>query len=219
MIQLPALREQDFGFYEGKPFYARPRSSNKSGKEVHRDQHLDDVDFKDAESKETMTARTDAFIFEHLRALILEEASNKEAAVAIVSHGIILSHLWRSLLGCFAKGTVSLAPGLSVGNNGVTPLEHLGGWSNTGFLELDVYHNTSSDKGSVNTRTALSETDVSDSRSCTLFQLPPEIKMTVVTVNGKGHLAGLKRTRGVGSSQFDEGQKKIESFFKKTKVG
>ena len=44
--------------------------------------------------------------------------------------------------------------------------------------------------------------------------------MVIRKVNGKDHLKGLKRTGGgVGSSQFDEGQKKIETFFKKQKVG
>jgi hypothetical protein len=40
-----------------------------------------------------------------------------------------------------------------------------------------------------------------------------------LTVNGKDHLKGLKRTGGgVGSSRHDASQKGIESFFKRRKV-
>jgi hypothetical protein len=42
---------------------------------------------------------------------------------------------------------------------------------------------------------------------------------TIMTINGKDHLKGLKRTGGgVGSSRHDASQKGIESFFKRRKV-
>ncbi|KAL8900877.1 MAG: hypothetical protein Q9207_005473 [Kuettlingeria erythrocarpa] len=208
--QSQELREQDFGFYEGKPFYARQRESNKSGKDNHRSQHQDDPDFKDVESKESMTARTDAFVAEHIRPLILQPAPGEDTVVAIVSHGILLSHLWRSILSMFVKQTVTLAPGLAVGGRGITPLEYLGGWSNTGYLELDITSSPSSaktDDGDFQPEHALPGS------------LSSTTKMLIRNVNGKEHLKGLKRARGVGSSQYDEGQKKIESFFKKAKVG
>lgn len=173
------------------------RGSSKSGKEKHRSQHVHDPNFRDVESKVAMDARMDEFIAGYLLPLIRERAGEKEV-VALVSHGIILSHLWRCLLKLFGKGTVTLAPGLSVGNGGVTPLEYLGGWSNTGYLELDIQAPVES---------APEKARVSD------------LKMVIKTVNGKEHLTGLKRTRGVGSSKHDEGQKKIEMFFKKAKVG
>lgn len=207
--QLALLREQDFGFYEGKQFYARQRDSNKSGKDNHRSQHQDDPGFQDVESKESMTKRTDAFVAEHIRPLILQPLLAKDTVVAIVSHGILLSHLWRSILSMFAKQTVSLAPGLAVGGGGVTPLEYLGGWSNTGYLEVDITIpavNTEANDGDLQPGYAPPSS------------LPSAIKMLIRTVNGKEHLKGLKRARGVGSSRYDEGQKKIESFFKKTKV-
>ncbi|KAL8661539.1 MAG: hypothetical protein Q9202_005484 [Teloschistes flavicans] len=192
----PNLREQDFGFYEGKPFYARQHGSKKSGKDGHRSEHEEDPDFQDVESKESMAARTTSFIDRYLKPLLLEESAERQRAVAIVSHGILLSHLWRSILGMFGtnKSAVTLAPGVSIGNGGVTPLEYLGGWSNTGYLELDI--TMTSDKEAVS----------------------PTSKIIIKTVNGKDHLKGLKRARGVGSSQYDEGQKKIDSFFKKTKA-
>jgi len=45
-----------------------------------------------------------------------------------------------------------------------------------------------------------------------------KFQITVKTINGKDHLKGLKRTGGgLGSSKFEEGQKSIETFFKKRK--
>ncbi|KAL9596800.1 MAG: hypothetical protein Q9219_005559 [cf. Caloplaca sp. 3 TL-2023] len=224
--QLPTLREQDFGFYEGKPFYARQRDSNKTGKDNHRAQHQNDPDFRDVESKESMTKRSDKFVVEHLRPLILEDHPGQDVVVAVVSHGIILSHLWRSILGIISKQTVSLAPGLSVGTGVVTPLEYLGGWSNTGYLELDIT-NTTLDASFDAAPEAIGEglrPTINSPTVCEFSEhrdgpLSPRFKMLIKTVNGKEHLKGLKRSRGVGSSEHDEGQKKIESFFKKTKVG
>ncbi|KAL8762437.1 MAG: hypothetical protein Q9184_001565 [Pyrenodesmia sp. 2 TL-2023] len=209
VCQLPILREQDFGFYEGKSFYARQRDSNKSGKDNHRSQHEADPDFKDVESKDSMTKRTDTFVAEYLRPLIVQPPPRKDTVVAIISHGILLSHLWRSILSMFAKQTVSLTPGLAVGGEAVPPLEYLGGWSNTGYLEVDITI------PSVITETSDGDLQPGHAPSSSL---PSAIKMLIRTVNGKEHLKGLKRARGVGSSQYDEGQKKIESFFKKTKL-
>ncbi|KAL8817073.1 MAG: hypothetical protein Q9223_004019 [Gallowayella weberi] len=213
--QLPVLREQNFGFYEGKAFYTRQQDSRKSGNDHHRLQHQDEPGFQDVESKESMIARANVFVAEHLRPLILGNHSEHENIVAIVSHGIILSHLWRSILGIFSKHTVALAPGLPVGGGDGTHLEHLGGWSNTGYLELDI---TSSSAGTMTVKKTAdrSEKEVDKVDS---YVLPSTFKMFIRMINGKDHLKGLKRARGVGSSQHDEGQKKIEMFFKKTKVG
>ncbi|KAL8736488.1 MAG: hypothetical protein Q9166_000280 [cf. Caloplaca sp. 2 TL-2023] len=223
--QLPILREQDFGFYEGRPFYARQRDSKKSGKDNHRSQHQDEPELQDMETKESMTIRTNAFVAEHLKPLILGDPSVKEKIVAIVSHGIILSHLWRSILSMFSKHTVTLASDVSVGIGAGTSLEYIGAWSNTGYLELDITCSSSSmadhPRGTDGVASVVpvpcspnKKIDVVDHKP-----LPSAYKMHIKTVNGKDHLKGLKRTRGVGSSQHDEGQKKIESFFKKTKAG
>ncbi|KAL8986402.1 MAG: hypothetical protein Q9177_004191 [Variospora cf. flavescens] len=232
LCQLAILREQDFGFYEGKPVYARQRDSTKSGKEYHRSQHQDDPGFQDVESKESMTRRTDIFVDQHVRPLILQGTLEQDTVVAVVSHGIILSHLWKSILRIFSKQTVSLAPGLLVGGGGVTSLEYLGGWSNTGYLELDITTFNSHAQTELKVE-AKNEAKVeitgppvaaislfpTEATELVALPLPPTTRILIKTVNGKEHLQGLKRARGVGSSQFDEGQKKIESFFKKTKAG
>ena len=215
---LTALREQDFGFYEGKPFYARPRESNKSGKENHRTQHQDDPDFKDVESKESMALRMSGFLQDHLVPAIRSVPMESNSDIVVVSHGIILSQLWRSFLKLVAKNSITLSPGLSVGTGGITPLEYLGGWSNTGYLELELLKKESSAAGDLAISTAAAPTpDPSDTNSDTFLPLQ-QYKVIIKTVNGKEHLKGLKRTRGVGSSKFDEGQKSIESFFKKRKM-
>ncbi|KAN0112277.1 phosphoglycerate mutase-like protein [Hyaloscypha variabilis] len=132
--KLQLLREQDFGFYEGKKFFERPREGNKTGKDAHLEAHRDEPGFVDVESKESMRIRVDAFIDAHLVQLMHEVEEDK--TVAVVAHGIILSHLWRAILKRFhpfvtvAPEVQSRAPGFS--------LEYLGGWSNTGYLDLEV---------------------------------------------------------------------------------
>jgi broad specificity phosphatase PhoE len=217
---LDVLREQDFGFFEGKPFHARPKASNKSGKDAHRAQHLDDPDFKDVESKESMAVRMNAFLQDHLIPLIRGSPKCKGDAIAIVSHGIILSHLWRCFLKLLPTSSVTLAPGLSVGTGSVTPLEYLGGWSNTGYLELDIQKQDPAQGSMVRSLKGASPTPSHPSEARSIDFPPPldGYNVCIKTVNGKEHLQGLKRTKGVGSSKFDEGQKSIDSFFKKRKV-
>ncbi len=215
-IQLPILREQDFGFYEGKPFYARSSpSKKKTGKEAHYGQHKDDPGFQDVESKESMILRMDSFLDEHLIPKIRSESPTAEHVIVIVSHGIILSTLWRCLLRRFAPTSVSLKPGLLI--SGMT-LEHLGGWSNTGYLELDLRRNSEALE-----QPAVAGSDAVPASSGVQSDSPTILTgwMTVIqTVNGKEHLYGVKRTRGgVGSSKHDEGQKTIDSFFKRRKLG
>lgn len=213
---LTLLREQDFGFYEGKPFYARPTHSHKSGKENHQSQHKDDPNFKDVESKESMARRMSCFLQDHLVPAILSEPMERNSGIVVVSHGIVLSQLWKCFLKLLAKNSIVLSPGLSVGAGGVTPIEYLGGWSNTGYLELEILKKGSADTGDLGTSTAATSTpDPSNADISPPLHL---YKVIVKTVNGKEHLNGLKRTRVVGSSKFDEGQKSIESFFKKRRV-
>lgn len=215
---LAGLREQDFGFYEGKPFYARSRHSSQSGKENHRSHHQHDPDFKDVESKESMALRASSFLQHHLVPAICGEPMGRNHDIVVVSHGIILSQLWRCFLKLIAKDSITLSPGLSVGSGGITPLEYLGGWSNTGYLELEILKKdlvATSDLA-----TSVTAPPTPDSFNVDSNASPPlnQHKVIIRTVNGREHLKGLKRTRGVGSSKFDEGQKSIDSFFKKRKV-
>ena len=222
LIEDRRLREQDFGFYEGKPFYARELGSPKSGKENHRSQHLDDPGFKDVESKDSLRRRADDFVHGHLVPLLCkDDNASSTLNIAIFSHGIILTHLWRSVLCLFGQSSVSLAPGISIGGVGSTSLEHLGGWSNTGYLELEILPEarTTSQASKALTKDALAEDpDLSTKdENAAVLSVHPKLRLRILTINGKDHLRALKRTRGVGSAAHDEGQKKIDNFFKKPK--
>lgn len=217
VTQCKVLREQDFGFYEGKPFYARPSGSKKSGKDSHREEHASEPGFQDVEAKESMATRADTFIHEHLVPLI---CGPQEVTVAVVSHGIILNYLWRGLVKLFAKRTVCISPGLAVGGaSASTPLEYLGGWSNTGYLELDIEPVVSRAEPAVSESDKKPDPEHEARVDPDLLSPLPELRMVIKAVNGKDHLTGLKRTRGVSSGKHDEGQKKIDGFFKKSKIG
>ena len=135
VCQLQVLREQDFGFYEGKQFYERPKGADKHGRRAHREEHLNTKGFRDVESKLSMIARVEAFLDEHFVPLLPFVADDE--TVAVVAHGIILTYLWRSILARFRPGNVSVNAGAMVGGAGMG-LEYLGGWSNTGYLDLEI---------------------------------------------------------------------------------
>ncbi|GAB7346099.1 hypothetical protein MBLNU457_4855t1 [Dothideomycetes sp. NU457] len=139
IVQSKDLAEQDFGFYEGKPFYARSADSTKTGREIHYEAHKDTPGFQDVESKESLAARCDSFLDEHLMPLLDFDGVPSELSVVIVSHGILLSNLWRAILRRLPRKSVTIMPEI-VAAKGQIVLEHLGGWSNTGFLELLVRH-------------------------------------------------------------------------------
>ncbi|KAM0801557.1 histidine phosphatase superfamily [Usnea florida] len=190
---LPVLREQDFGFYEGKPFYARPRESQKSGKEYHRAQHHDDPDFKDVESKESMALRMSTFLQDHLAPAITSEQAGLDSDIVVVSHGIILSQLWKCLLKLVARNSIALSPGLSVGAGGSTPLEYLGGWSNTGYLELEILKKETAATTELAVSTAappIPNPSNADGDACPQLH---QYKIIIKAINGKEHLKEIHR--------------------------
>lgn len=131
--QTPKIMEQDFGFYEGKPVFARTQKGGTiSGKEAHRALHKDDPGFVDIESKEAMALRADAFLDAHLLPIMEEDN-----VIAVVSHGIMLSALWRRFLQRLPPKSVTIHSKV-IAMHGQLDLERLGGWSNTGYLELEM---------------------------------------------------------------------------------
>lgn len=206
-----------------------------------------------------MAARANSFLDIHLLPILRAETANNEDVIAIVSHGILLATLWRCLLRRFLPRTVTIAPGSEISSNG-TVLEYLGGWSNTGYLELLINRAKLPQSEGIKSETreiestkpatitsaaspaamqgievktlktgsslVASDTEEDQRQAEEAPVAPTELEtlpgwsMIIQTINGKDHLKGLKRTGGgVGSSQFDEGQRKIETFFKKQKVG
>lgn len=272
---VPELVEKDFGYYEGKPSTARSRDSSKAGKGIHRDAHKNDPDFVDVESKDSLAHRADTFLDEHLLHVLDDEAEFGGAAehvVAIVSHGILLSHLWRRLLLRLQPKTVVVTHEV-LASRGRLVLEHLGGWSNTGFLELSIQAVDSSagsevklaansitelttankDKAdtllpessfhdSVDTLPAQGvnddiETPLPASQSDPLgdvsltkqivdletsekkaLRLLDGYRTTILMIDGKEHLTGLKRMRGgISRAEHDEKQRTMDSFFKRAR--
>ncbi|THW69282.1 phosphoglycerate mutase-like protein [Aureobasidium pullulans] len=129
---VPYLMERDFGFYEGK--------TNAVRKGPDRERHKKEPGFVDVESKDALARRADMFLDQHLLPMLDDEADFGGAAehlVAIVSHGILLSSLWRRLLLRLGPKSVTVSRDV-VASQGPVVLAHLGGWSNTGFLELSV---------------------------------------------------------------------------------
>lgn len=200
---LEDLREQDFGSFECQPWSSKPSTRGSNGRIIHPG----DPDFKAKESQESMVTRMDTFLKEYMLPILAAD-SGPGTAVAVVSHGIILSFLWRALLKQVGPRSVALGSGLSVLASS-RPLEYLPAWSNTGYLELEIKPTSiphdSNTPGSVDPEL-----------------LEPALggyEMLIKIVNGKDHLNNLKRTRGgLGSTAFDAKQKTLEGFFKKPKV-
>jgi len=236
--------EKDFGPYEGQPSQIRQRDSfKKTGREVHHDHHKDTSDHVGVESKDSITRRGDGFLDAHLLPLLDGDESPSEHVVVVVSHGILLSHLWRALLLRLPAKSVTLTSEVMAAKAHVV-LEHLGGWSNTGFLEVSLKKSPvmslrtglqksghgmlspiapeiSSPAGEIGEITLFVDTKHSSDE---VPPQPPPTKVlegyvaTVLTINGKHHLEGLKRTRGgIGRAQHDDRQQSINSFFKRAK--
>jgi hypothetical protein len=253
VVQLPVLMEQDFGSMEGKKWYDRLTESKVSGKEHHRHENKDTAGFVDVESKDAMARRADTFLDAHLLPLLGDASEDADQIVAIVSHGIFLSTLWKRLLLRLPPKSVTLSPDLQA--TARPSLEHLGGWSNTGYLELHLTQakleapNPTADAHVVPVAGPSSSPAVDDGLgkievpqaafaddpaaqsheasppSAVAASPAPAPRVahgwtsTILMINGKDHLNGLKRTGGgVGSSRHDASQKSIETFFKRRKV-
>lgn len=198
--KLTCLREQDFGVWEGK------RSSER------KEGQATGPGDGGVESKDSMRARAKCFLDEHLLPLMKEEN-----AVLAVSHGIFLSHLWRSLLSRFDVKDVAVVNGVVERGLG---LEYLGGWSNTGYLELEIKPRFAKDFQSKDRAfTSRVHPSLAPQLVPTVFPHKLPMILHVQAVNSLTHLEGLKKTRGgIGSAKHDIQQSTIEFFFKKRKL-
>lgn len=224
ITKVPELIEQDFGYYEKKAFQVRT-VARKSGREAHRERHMNDPGFVDVESKEAMNNRADIFLDQHLLPLVGKMDPHGKAVVVVVSHGIILSHLWRRLLLKLPPRSVTVAPEVTSAKGSIV-LQHLGGWSNTGYLELHLTEEPEYARGESAPATATplhppSSGDVTNiEESASDVMKLHKHKLLIVFVDRKDHLVGLKRQRGgIGRSKHDEGQQKLDGFFKRQRKG
>ena len=133
--KLKLLREQDFGSYEGKAYTERPQGLDKQGQDALVESVRSDPDFKDVEPKTSMILRMKTFIDSHLAELIDSEAAGN--TIVVVAHGLILSVLWRGLSQRFEPRNIVLAPTVMVADRGMG-LKYLGGWANTGYMDLEI---------------------------------------------------------------------------------
>ncbi|KAM3418671.1 Adenosylcobalamin/alpha-ribazole phosphatase [Cercospora zeina] len=225
------LIEQNFGFYEKRTFQART-DARKSGREAHRELHVNDPGFVDVESKEAMSKRADNFLHQHLIPLLDGSASGEKLVVAIVSHGMLLSQLWKRLLLKMPPKSVTIAPEVTAAKGQIV-LQHLGGWSNTGYLELSLSQNEapeSEEEAHLDLDRAAKFAAESinpnpSSKAVAVEQPTPtasgfgQHKLLIVSIDRKDHLTGLKRQRGgIGRSKHDEGQRKLDGFFKRQRT-
>lgn len=259
--RLPALTEQDFGSLEGKKWAGRFTEMK------------DMPGFTNVESKDSMAKRADSFLDNYLLKILHEKLETPDGDIVVVSHGIFLSILWKRLLLRLPLKSVSLSS--EVQATARPTFEHLGGWSNTGYLELhmayivpegpcltagtsnvqaleptspqtnlpaggdgvgEVHLPQTTTKGAVSKseagNTLLNEAAAATTENTRAFELHEPKSMTITTphllhgwtmviikINGKDHLAGLKRTGGgIGSSRHDSSQKNIERFLKRRKL-
>lgn len=212
VVRLPVLREQDFGSYELVPWASR-RAQHALDSRTPNPQ---DPAFRPQETSESMTLRADAFIADFILPLATSlwetEHDSAKECVAVVSHGLFLSALWKSLLSKFNAGGVVLGPNIEVLNYG-RPLEYLPSWHNTAFLELTVRRKA----GDVGTGSTTAENGSTQPQNeyWTPFY---DCCMIVHAINNRDHLLDLKRARGgIGSAAYDAKQKSLDGFFKRPK--
>ncbi|KAI7097941.1 hypothetical protein KC365_g13349 [Hortaea werneckii] len=272
IVKVKALMEQDFGFYESKTYYPKT-DPRRSGRDAHHEKHKNDPGFVDIESKDAIARRADVFLDEHLVPLLHRNEEDEELVVAVVSHGMLLMHLWRRLLLRLPRKSLTIAPEV-IEARGSVVLEHLGGWGNTGYLELvltkgaqdvtpksadtePLHHGQEPPHASLGpnpstdgAQAALSTESTADDTIASPTPVPQTAEVgeaeakaeatpqtsaelglgydasgphilhgwstTILAIDSKHHLGGLKRQRGgIGSLAHDEGQKKLDSFFRK----
>jgi hypothetical protein len=237
-IRSKLLRERDFGSYEGKTFAERSRDGEP-------DAVRSGPGFKEVESRESLILRMNSFIDSHLAELLTEGAD--EDCIAVVSHGIALNYLWRTFLKRFRPQNVVLAWGLTAAEpHGV--LKNMGGWSNTGYMDLEIQKKPILPKDDVpSSELESSGQDGPDSKPKVVTErtgvsalnavmavpskapadahlvLPQRsfasLHLTVRGTNCRDHLRELKKTRGgLGSIEHDARQTSLDSFVKRRKV-
>lgn len=201
LIQLPELREKDFGTGEGTSF----RSVKKHERVPH----------EGSENGKEMAVRAEAFLDNHLfPALRSLWASDKDAACVVVAHGLILGSLFRALNARIPPRNLSLAPEVpSSASEGQNSVVVLPSWSNTGYLQAVLSGEVESSTDNQGGISRAADQDVQGSK------IPEKLPYTVhiKVVNCVEHLRGLKKTRGgIGSARFDAKQNRIDSFFTMT---
>lgn len=211
--RLSLLREQDFGSNELVPW------ASKRGQDSFFDRRPDvhEAGFVHKEPMEVMKKRATDFVDDFLLPLLAtDDGQSEEPTVAAVSHGLFLGVLWRDLLARFPTNSVSVSPN-ALGNEfgaHFSPLEHIGIWANTAFLEFEIHQRTSPDGVD-----DFPNGDDSPSAQCSHARSRPILSdriLVIKTINGHEHTQGMKKIRGgTANVPHDPKQKDIAVFFKK----
>jgi broad specificity phosphatase PhoE len=211
--RLSLLREQDFGSNELVPW------ASKRGQDSFFDRRPDahEAGFVHKEPMDVMKKRATDFVDDFLLPLLAtDDGQAEEPTVAAVSHGLFLGVLWRDLLARFPTNSVSVSPN-AVGNEfgaHFSPLEHIGIWANTAFLEVEI-HRHATPQGLENVPNG----DESTSAQSSHVRNRPILSdrtLLIKTINGHEHTQGMKKIRGgTGNVPHDPKQKDIAGFFKK----
>ena len=233
IVKVDALKERDFGRFEGKPYTSDEKSEGNDKK------RKTGCELGGIETAASLAKRSDAFIDDFLLPLFATDGLEDEYIVAVVAHGMLLSHMWRRLLPRLPRKSLTIAAEVTASKGNVI-LEHLGGWSNTGYLELSFSQSGKGDVHVVGEAKLESEGDTAtlptiappvpegeepavaaaeQSSPAKASAASPKLEgwsTTIVAVDSKQHLVGLKRQRGgIGSLAHDAGQKKLDGFFSK----
>ncbi|RMD44656.1 hypothetical protein DV735_g464, partial [Chaetothyriales sp. CBS 134920] len=201
VVQSGLLIEHDFGSYELVTKWSKLSALPES----------DTPGFKPRETAEAMGQRADQFVEDFLLPLVVSETDEKEAVVAVVSHGLFMKHLWKSLCLRFRPGSVSFAPAAAA-DAAVPPpsVVDIARWSNTAYLESTIRRPRPSAGGAQVVEAELDYPDgPANARPLHRHHL------TVLAINRSDHLDDLERD-GVGSSPYDSKQQSIKAFFHET---
>jgi 2,3-bisphosphoglycerate-dependent phosphoglycerate mutase len=170
------LREKSFGALEGAK-YSTP---------------LHTVEGDRPETIESMKARLNRFLDQHLFPVVRSRPLHDERTVIIVAHGVVLNVLLKALASRIHPENLMAS---SV-HDFQMPNRHFS-WRNTGYLE-----------------SVLEEADFK-------AQVGPgrelyDLKLNIEAINCVDHLNGLKKTGGgIGSSKFDPKQATLDAFLSK----
>lgn len=204
-MQTPLLQEQHFGSLEGTRWMPRGSASRSTFNGVVSAMG---PSYMEAESDESMSARTTAFLRDYILPLLLGN-SLEEEVVAVIAHGMILRVLWKCIADLFNPGDISISPDIDTsGIPAGSPLMPV--WSNTGFMELDIQPKRLTAPSGALTRQV---TSVAAGNSL------PGWQMVVLSANSRVHLLDLRRTRGgIGSATYDQRQQTLDGFFRSTEA-
>ncbi|CAI4220136.1 unnamed protein product [Parascedosporium putredinis] len=196
VVQSRDLREKHFGSLEGVKL-------GRLGPMASSHQPADKP-----ETSDSMMVRAYAFLRAHLIPIVEAYRARAEAdperveTVVVVSHGILLNHLVRALLGLFQQAGRPIL-GLTIDHGPGQANLHLP-WRNTGYCECWIGFTGSSPESEEPVAQPVSGAPLAG------------LQLEVLGINCIEHLASLKKTRGgIGSAKFDASQKTLDTFFTK----